>query len=91
MRNHEYILLPEDKARFKALNPTVAAINEHIVLTVKTDFEGKARFEGLPPGRYFLFARTETRGGSAVWNLAIDIRPGQNSIVLDQSNAAVAY
>ena len=68
-----------------------AAIKEHAVQTVTTDFNGRASFENLQPGSYFLFGIAQTRGGHAIWNLPIEIKAGQNSILLDQNNAASAF
>jgi len=65
-------------------------IQSHIVQSVTTDFSGKAQFEGVPSGRYYIMGVTETRGGFAFWNLRVDVKPGKNSVVLDQNNAVMA-
>jgi hypothetical protein len=70
---------------------TALMISQHTVQDVTTDFNGKAELADVKPGRYFLFARTETRGGFAVWNLLIEIKPGKNSVALDQDNAVVSF
>ena len=66
-------------------------IGQHTVQDATTDFNGKAEFDDVKPGHYFIYAKTETRGGFAIWNLPIEIKPGKNSVALDQDNAAVAF
>jgi hypothetical protein len=67
------------------------ALKEHTVQIVTTDFSGKATFNDIKPGSYYIFGRTQTRGGFAVWNLFVEIRAGANSVFLDQNNAVAAF
>ncbi|HKR13802.1 MAG TPA: prealbumin-like fold domain-containing protein [Pyrinomonadaceae bacterium] len=67
------------------------AIKQHTVQSVTTDFNGKAQFDNLPPAKYFVYGITETRRGFAVWSVPVEIKAGQNSVVLDQNNAATAF
>lgn len=67
------------------------AIREHTVYTVTTDFNGRAQFENVQPGAYFLVGIAQTRRGHAIWNVSIELKPGMNSVVLDQNNAASAF
>lgn len=68
-----------------------AALRRHVKYTTKTDFQGKARFEKIRPGRYWLFGITETRGGHAGWNLPVTVEPGTQRLILDGDNAATAF
>jgi hypothetical protein len=43
----------------------------HVQYTTLTDFEGKATFEDVKVGDYYLFGVTQTRGAFAIWNLKI--------------------
>jgi hypothetical protein len=64
-------------------------IQRHVVKEVTTDFNGRARFEGLPPGPYHLFgASVRTGKGAVVWNVPVELKSGANSLILDQHNAA---
>lgn len=67
-----------------------AAISSHTVASTSTDFSGKAQFSGLKPGNYFLSGFASTRKGFAVWNVPVEVKPGKNSVFLDQNNAAIA-
>jgi hypothetical protein len=67
------------------------SIKQHTVQAVTTDFNGKAQFENLPLAKYFVYGITETRRGFAVWSVPVEIKAGQNSVVLDQNNAATAF
>src|SRR3989440_1997242 len=54
------------------------------------DFQGRASFPTIAPGKYWVVGFTRTRGGCAVWNLPILLKPGENSVILDQKNAVEA-
>jgi len=59
----------------------------HVVGSAPTDAQGRAVFESLKPGDYWLMGRMQERGGAAFWNQRIFINRGENRIVLDQNNA----
>ena len=67
------------------------AIKAHLVSSVSTDFAGKAQFTDLKPGSYYLVGLTSTRKGFAIWNLPVAVKAGQNSVFIDQNNAATAF
>ncbi len=66
-------------------------MNKHIKYRMTTDFEGKGKFEDVAPGKYWVFGTMTTRRGHAIWNVPIEVKEGQNSIVLDNNNAATAF
>lgn len=68
-----------------------AAIKQHAVQTVSTDFSGKAQFTDIKPGSYYVAGLSSTRKGFAIWNLPVEVKAGQNSVFLDQNNAASAF
>jgi hypothetical protein len=59
----------------------------HFIQSATTDFQGRATFENLKVGDYWIIGFTETRGDFAFWNHKITIRPGDNKVLLDQNNA----
>ena len=83
----KYKSLPAYQSFYPA---ALAALKPHVVQSVTTDFSGKAIFESLPTGTYYLMGVTQTPKGYAIWNLRVDIKSGQSSIVLDQNNAVIA-
>jgi hypothetical protein len=62
-------------------------LKPHIVKTTTTDFEGNAAFENVPQGEYYIYGRTETRGGNAVWNYKVSTNPENKTTILDNKNA----
>ena len=64
-------------------------IEEFVVASAKTDFEGNAKFGGVPAGEYFIagFADIGVGQGYAAWSLRVDIDYPMETIILDQSNA----
>jgi hypothetical protein len=60
----------------------------HVVRSVQTDARGRALFESLKPGDYWLMGRAQTvEDGAAFWNQPVAIGRGENSLQLDQTNA----
>lgn len=55
---------------------------------VKFDAKGKAQLPALPPGTYYLVGSIMYDDRPMVWDLKIDLKPGPNSVILDQRNAA---
>jgi hypothetical protein len=43
------------------------------------------------PGPYFVSAATPTSGGVLVWDLKVDLKPGENSVVLDPQSAETVH
>jgi hypothetical protein len=65
------------------------AIKSHIVATMTTDFSGKAVFDNVKAGKYYLMGVGGTGKQAIVWNLAIEIKTGKQSVTLDNKNAAL--
>ena len=59
----------------------------HVIRSIRTDAQGRALFQGLKPGDYWLMGRTETKEGAAFWNQRVSVGRGENRITLDQTNA----
>lgn len=60
----------------------------HVVRTARTDARGRARFDNLAPGHYWLMCLSERDGGLAFWNPRVTVERGRaETIMLDQSNA----
>jgi hypothetical protein len=78
----------EDHAQFYAT--ATEALKPHIKQSITTDFSGKANFQNVPVGNYFLMGFGLTPRGFVLWNVAVEIKPGSSSITLDQNNAAFA-
>jgi hypothetical protein len=72
------------------LAKVVEATKSHILHTVTTDFQGKATFNNIRPGEYFLFGYSSMGGSLIIWNHKVNINEGTNSLVLDQNNAATS-
>jgi len=80
----------EKEASAKSLIKTLNAIKSHTIYETTTDFQGKAQFRNIKPGEYYLLSFSELNSVS-IWNLKTTIKTGQNSIILDQKNAAPIY
>jgi hypothetical protein len=65
----------------------VETLKPHIVKTTTTDFEGNATFENVPQGEYYIYSRTKTRDGNAIWNYKVSTNPENKTVFLDNKNA----
>lgn len=59
----------------------------HVLRTAETDAEGRASFENLRPGRYWLMGYRRKDGEEAFWNQQVIIEKGTNRVALDEINA----
>jgi hypothetical protein len=54
---------------------------------VRADANGNSTFPGVAPGTYYLMISTRYNNQPLVWGQAVQLKPGANSITLDQHNA----
>lgn len=64
-------------------------LRPHILQTVITDFDGKARFAPVKSGDYFLLGVARTPKGFAVWQLKAPLHAPALDLLLTERNAAV--
>jgi hypothetical protein len=70
------------------------AIRSHSVAEMTTDANARGSFPGVPAGNYYLFGRfyritKPVRGGGVLWNLNVQLKPGQNMHRLTVDEAAL--
>jgi hypothetical protein len=65
---------------------------------MQSSVAGKAQFDStghatltpaVSPGSYYVSGSARGSGGVLVWDVKVELKSGDNSIVLDQSNAEV--
>jgi hypothetical protein len=65
-----------------------AAMAPYFVGRATVDPTGKAIVAPqLPPGSYFVSVAAPTTGAVLVWDVKVDLKPGENSVTLDPHNA----
>ena len=57
------------------------------VKTVTLDAGGRANFPELPAGVYYVFGSTKYGSGHLLWNLRVELRPGGQTLTLNERNA----
>jgi hypothetical protein len=65
----------------------LAAIDSSAASAVRADASGKGTMPGVPPGTYYLMVSAMVNGQALVWNQAITLHAGANSITLSAANA----
>jgi hypothetical protein len=63
------------------------AVKANAISAVRADANGSGTFPGVPPGSYYLMISARYNNQSLVWGQAVQLKPGQNSLTLDPSNA----
>ena len=66
----------------------LAAISADAATGLRSDADGKATLPGVPPGTYYMTASTKIGNLNLYWNVKVNLKAGQNSLVVDQHNAA---
>jgi hypothetical protein len=56
------------------------------VATTTTGFDGKATFDNVPVGDYYIFGVYKFGKQTTYWNLPISVKAGGNKIILDNEN-----
>ncbi len=56
------------------------AIKKHTIQSVTTDFSGKAKFNAVPYGTYYLFGIGTTPKAFAVWNVKVDVTSAETLV-----------
>jgi hypothetical protein len=56
--------------------------------SVRADGNGGGTFPAVAPGSYHLMIFTRYNNQPLVWDQAVQLKAGQNSVTLDQRNAA---
>jgi len=65
----------------------MAAINADAASGIRSDATGAATLPGLPTGTYYLMISAVYNKQPLVWEQAVELKPGANSLTLDQRNA----
>jgi hypothetical protein len=63
------------------------AVKVSAASAVRADANGAGIFPGVPPGTYYLDISARFNNQALVWSQAVQLKPGSNSLTLDQSNA----
>ena len=70
--------------------PKIAQVwKSDAVSAARGDATGKATLPGVAPGTYFLMITIRYNNQPCIWDLKVDLKPGVNSITLDQQNATL--
>jgi hypothetical protein len=73
-------------------NATAAAMEPLIAGRALIDSAGRATVTPpVPPGRYYVSGSARSRDSVLVWDIKVDLKSGDNSVVLEQSNAETVH
>jgi hypothetical protein len=63
------------------------AVKANAISAIRADANGSGTLPGVPPGTYYLMISTRYNNQPLIWGQAVQLKPGANTIKLDQSNA----
>jgi hypothetical protein len=63
------------------------AVKASAASAIRADANGSATLPGVPPGTYYLMISTRYNNQPMVWGQPIQLKPGPNTIILNQQNA----
>jgi hypothetical protein len=73
-------------------NAAAAALDPLIASRAVIDSTGRGTINPpVPPGRYYVSGYARSRDSVSVWDIKVDLKPGDNSVVLEQSNAETVH
>lgn len=72
-------------------NKGVQAIVTERVNAVGLTATGQAAFNSVPVGTYWVLADFRYNSKHYIWNIRIDVKPGSNTVSLDQNNTFVIF
>jgi hypothetical protein len=65
------------------------AVKAGAISAARADANGVATLPGVPPGTYYLMISARYNNQTLVWGQAVQLKPGANSVTLDQREAQV--
>jgi hypothetical protein len=74
--------------RQPACQQGIGAMNSSTVSGARADASGKAQLPGVAPGAYYFFCLGAYNNQLFKWDFQVQLKPGANSVTLDQHNAA---
>lgn len=75
--------------RQPACQQGMTATNASTVSGVRADANGQAQLPGVPPGTYYFFCLGAYNNQLFKWDFKVELKPGANSVTLDQHNAVL--
>lgn len=67
----------------------MTAVNTNAASAIRADANGKAAFPAVAAGTYYLMISARYNNEALVWDMPVQLKAGNNSLSLSQTNAAV--
>jgi hypothetical protein len=69
----------------------IAAVQADTAAAARADAAGKGTMPGVPAGTYYLMISTRYNNQALVWDQAVELKAGENSMALDLRNGRVVH
>lgn len=67
------------------------ALKSHVIKTVTTGFDGKASFEPVPAGTYYVMGVYLREDSFVSWNVKVELKSESQQVILDQNNSSMIF
>lgn len=88
---HRLTRCPLLKESWDFAQAAAEALKPHIVKSVTTGFDGKASFEPVKTGTYYVMGIYLQDAAFVSWNVRVELKSGQQQLILDQNNSSFIY
>ena len=75
------------QGRTPACQKVLDAVNASAISAARSDANGAGTLPGVPPGTYYLMISTRFNNQGLAWGQAVQLKPGANSVTLNQKDA----
>jgi uncharacterized lipoprotein YehR (DUF1307 family) len=82
---------PALKDAWDLVNDVTEALKPHIVKSLTTGFDGKASFEPVTSGTYYVMGIYLRDEGFVSWNVKVELNSASQQLILDQNNSSMIY
>jgi hypothetical protein len=82
---------PALKDAWDLVKDSTAALEPHIVKSLTTGFDGKANFEPVSAGTYYVMGIYMREEGFVTWNVKVELNSVSQQLILDQNNTSMIF
>jgi len=88
---HRLTRCPALKDSWELVRDADNALKPHITKSVTTGFDGKASFEAVPAGTYYVMGVYLLDDSFVVWSVEVGLESESQQVILDQNNALMIF
>jgi hypothetical protein len=88
---HRLTRCPALKDSWDLVRDADNALKAHIIKSATTGFDGKASFEAVPAGTYYVMGVYLRDESFVSWNVKVELKSESQQMILDQNNSSMIF